>query len=339
MLSAQAMSDQRKGLPDSTRIEHLGDDEFAARVLARDVRAGARLMRFIDDRNPRAVGILKRLHGHAGKAHVIGLTGNPGAGKSTLGAALVAHWRAQGKRVGVVAVDPSSPFSGGAILGDRIRMSEHAIDDAVFIRSVATRGHMGGLSRSANDIVMVMDAMGYDPILVETVGVGQDEIDVIKVAHTTAVVLVPGLGDEIQAIKAGLLEIADVFVVNKADRDGALRAEKDLRMLQSLGPAQTWEVPIVRTIATAREGIADLVQAIDAHRAQLTVDPKAAHDRARLRARHVLESLVRDRVSAALEAALDAEPEALDAVAQRERDPWSEAERLFEIVRRDRGEA
>lgn len=325
--------------PTPRRPETLDDDAFAARVLAGDVRAAARLMRFIDDRHPRAVPILKRLHPHAGRAHVIGLTGNPGAGKSTLGAALVAHWRALGKRVGVVAVDPSSPFSGGAILGDRIRMAEHAVDDGVFIRSVATRGHMGGLSRSANDIVLVLDAMGYDPILLETVGVGQDEIDVIKVAQTTAVVLVPGLGDEIQAIKAGLLEVADVFVVNKADRDGALRAEKDLRMLQSLGAAPTWEVPIVRTVATAREGIADLVQAFEAHRAQLTVDPEAARQRGRLRARHVLESLVRDQVSAALDAAIAADAQVLDAVAARERDPWTEAERLFAIVRRDRDQA
>jgi len=321
------------------RPESLDDEAFAARVLAGDVRAAARLMRFIDDRNPRAMPILKRLHPHAGRAHIIGLTGNPGAGKSTLGAALVAYWRAQGKRVGVVAVDPSSPFSGGAILGDRIRMAEHAVDDGVFIRSVATRGHMGGLSRSANDIVLVLDAMGYDPILVETVGVGQDEIDVIKVAETTAVVVVPGLGDEIQAIKAGLLEIADVFVVNKADRDGALRAEKDLRMLQSLGATPTWEVPIVRTVATAREGIGDLVAALEAHRAQLTTDAKASLERARMRARHVLESLVRDRMSAAFEAALAGDAVTLDAVATRERDPWTEADRLFEIVRRGDGKA
>ena len=311
------------------------DAAWAERVLAGDVRAAARLMRWIDDRDPRAVPILKRLHPRAGRAHIIGLTGNPGAGKSTLGAALVAHWRTAGKRVGVVAVDPSSPFSGGAILGDRIRMAEHSLDDAVFIRSVATRGHMGGLSRSANDIAMVLDAMGYDPILIETVGVGQDEVDVVRVAETTAVVLVPGLGDEIQAIKAGLLEIADVFVVNKADREGAPRTEKDLRMMQSLGHGRTaWEVPIVRTVATSREGIADLAEALDRHRA-FGGDPDSARERARIRVRHVLESLVKDRVSRAIEAALTRDPGALDAIAQRERDPWTEADRLFDQLRTD----
>lgn len=315
----------------------LDDAGFATRILGGDVRAGARLMRFIDDRHPRAVAILKRLHPHAGRAHIVGLTGNPGAGKSTLAAALVAHWRGLGKRVGVVAVDPSSPFSGGAILGDRIRMTEHSLDDRVFIRSVATRGHMGGLSRSANDIAMVMDAMGYDPILIETVGVGQDEIDVVKVAETTAVVLVPGLGDEIQAIKAGLLEIADVFAVNKADRDGALRAEKDLRMLQSLGAHAEgrWEPPIVRTIAIQREGIGELADAIAAHRRQLAAPGSALLDRARTRARHVLESLVTDRVTRELGQMID--DATLDAIAARDRDPWSEAERLFAAIRHDRG--
>ncbi|MCA9542495.1 MAG: methylmalonyl Co-A mutase-associated GTPase MeaB, partial [Myxococcales bacterium] len=172
-------------------------------------------MRDLDDRRAGALAALKELHPSTGRAYIVGITGNPGAGKSTVVDALIAHYRAAGERVGVVAVDPTSPFSGGAILGDRIRMQRHALDPDVFIRSLATRGHLGGLSRSTFDVVAVLDAMGYSPIFLETVGVGQDEIDVVKVAHTTVVVLVPGLGDEIQAIKAGLLEIADVFVVNK----------------------------------------------------------------------------------------------------------------------------
>jgi len=306
-------------------------------------------MRLIDDRNPLAVPILRELHRQldAGRerAHVIGLTGNPGAGKSTLGAALVAHWRGLGKRVGVIAIDPSSPFSGGAILGDRIRMAEHSLDDSVFIRSVATRGHLGGLSASTHDLVMVLDAMGYDPVLIETVGVGQDEVDVVKVADTTAVVMVPGLGDEIQALKAGLLEVADVFVINKADRDGVDRAEKDLRVMQSLvkghddeGDTGPWEVPIVRTVATSREGIAGLADQLESHRRYVTA-PGAERDatlaRRRLaRARHVLEGLVRDRVQTAFEAALHSLGAAalLEGVASRESDPWSEADRLFQAI-------
>lgn len=326
--------------PDSappSSLSALSDEAFAGRVRAGDIRAGARLMRWIDDRHPRAEAILKHLHPHAGRAHLIGITGNPGAGKSTLVTALIAHWRAEGRRVGVVAVDPSSPFSGGAILGDRIRMAEHALDDRVFIRSVATRGHLGGLSRSAADIALVLDAMGYDPVLIETVGVGQDEIDVIKVAHTTAVVVVPGLGDEIQAIKAGLLEIADIFVLNKADGDGAQRTERDLRMLQSLGgqaaPGEDapWEVPILRTIATSREGIETLAVALDAHRERVLRLPD---ERARSRARHLLESLVHDRVSAAFDQAIASNERAiLDALVARRSDPWTEAERIFELIR------
>jgi LAO/AO transport system kinase len=318
------------------RLRALDDDALAAAILAGGVRVAARLMRWIDDRVPRAEAVLRRLHPHAGRAHIIGLTGNPGAGKSTLGAALVAHWRAQGKKVGVIAVDPSSPFSGGALLGDRIRMAEHTLDDSVFIRSVATRGNLGGLSRSTHDLAMVLDAMGYDPILIETVGVGQDEVDVVKVAHTTAVVLVPGLGDEIQAIKAGLLEIADVFVVNKADRDGVERAEKDLRMMQSLGAmhdASAWEPPVVRTVATTRVGVAQLAEALESHRQW--EGGSGAESRRLARARHLLESLVHDRVGVALEAALGrAGGETyLARLAQRELDPWAEATRLFEALR------
>jgi LAO/AO transport system kinase len=308
---------------------------FAARVCAREIRAGARLMRLIDDRDPRAVPVLRALHKAGGGAHVIGLTGNPGAGKSTLGAALVAHWRSQGRRVGVIAIDPSSPFSGGAILGDRIRMAEHALDDSVFIRSVATRGHLGGLSASTHDLVLVLDAMGYDPILIETVGVGQDEVDVVKVAHTTAVVLVPGLGDEIQALKAGLLEVADVFVVNKADREGVERAEKDLRVMQSLGAhGGAWEVPIVRTVATRREGIAELADLLGAHRDHIMRQRGPSPD-ARIRVRHLLEGLVRDRMASGFERALvDLGGDALlDRIIARDLDPWALSEALFDRIR------
>lgn len=313
-------------------------EEFATRVAAGETRAGARLMRYLDDRDPRAVPILRALYARLiaargqSRAHVIGLTGNPGAGKSTLGAALVAHWRKQGKKVGVIAIDPSSPFSGGAILGDRIRMAEHSLDDAVFIRSVATRGHLGGLSASTHDLVLVFEAMGYDPILIETVGVGQDEVDVVRVADTTAVVMVPGLGDEIQALKAGLLEVADVFVLNKADRDGVDRAERDLRTMQSLAqshdPNTAWEVPIVRTVATERSGIATLCDILDAHRERRGALPA---ERRLARARHALEGLVRDRIQAAFDAALTSlgAETILTGVADRAVDPWTEAENIL----------
>ncbi|MBI5610317.1 MAG: methylmalonyl Co-A mutase-associated GTPase MeaB, partial [Deltaproteobacteria bacterium] len=221
-------------------------DRAAAAVLAGDVRAAARLMRLLDDRDPSATEVLRKLYPHTGRARVLGITGNPGSGKSTLTSRLIGKYRALGLKVGVLAVDPSSPFSGGAILGDRIRMMEHAADPGVFIRSLATRGALGGLSRSTADSVHVLDAMGCDVVIIETVGVGQDEIDIVRTAETTVVVLVPGLGDDIQAIKAGILEIADIFVVNKADIDGAERTVADLRGLQMLlSEMPEWLPPIV----------------------------------------------------------------------------------------------
>src|SRR5258706_1488355 len=241
-------------------------------ILAGEVRTAARLMRDLDDRRPGALAALKALFPHTGKAYLVGITGNPGAGKSTVVDALIAHYREAGEKVGVVCVDPTSPFSGGAILGDRIRMQRHALDPGVFIRSLATRGHLGGLSRSTFDVVHVLDAMGFERILLETVGVGQDEVEVMKAAHTTLVVTVPGLGDDIQAIKAGLLQVADVLVVNKADREGADRTERDLMHMLDLRSGDRKDVTIIRTIATrgtaADSGIADLAGAVEAHRAK-----------------------------------------------------------------------
>ncbi|HEY6101133.1 MAG TPA: methylmalonyl Co-A mutase-associated GTPase MeaB, partial [Anaeromyxobacter sp.] len=199
-----------------------------------EVRAAARLMRSLDDRLPEAEAALRALFPRTGRAYVVGLTGSPGVGKSSLTDRLISQYRKAGKSVGVVAIDPTSPFSGGAILGDRIRMQDHALDPEVFIRSLATRGHLGGLSRSTSDVVQVLDAMGKDVVIVETVGVGQDEIEVATFAHTVVVVAVPGLGDDVQAIKAGVLEIADVFAVNKADREGADRTVRDLQMMLEL---------------------------------------------------------------------------------------------------------
>ena len=279
--------------------------KLVERVLAGEMRAGARMMRLVDDRAPNITQLLKELHPHTGKVSILGITGNPGSGKSTLTDQFIRHYRAQGLRVGVVAVDPSSPFSGGAILGDRIRMMDHATDPGVFIRSVATRGTLGGLSRSTHDIVHILDAMGHDVILVETVGVGQDEIDVMKLAHTSLVVLVPGLGDDIQAIKAGILEIADIFVINKADNPMVDRTIADLRHLQSLMSSHPdWLAPITTTIATRGEGIPELAEEIARHRTWLEESDTLAH-RTRDRGRHILETLIRSRLQEQVQRVLD----------------------------------
>src|SRR5207237_5267660 len=237
---------------------------LADRVLAGETRAAARLMRLIDDNQPAAEAELRALFPRTGRAQIVGITGNPGAGKSTLVDRLIAHLRAAGKTVGVLAVDPTSPFTGGAILGDRIRMQDHALDPGVFIRSLATRGQLGGLSRATSDCVRVLDAMGKDVVIVETVGVGQDEVEICRLAHTTVVVVVPGLGDDIQAIKAGILEVADLFCVNKADREGADRTVRDLRQMLELS-TQEREMAIVKCVATQGEGTAELWKAIEDH--------------------------------------------------------------------------
>ena len=307
-------------------------------ILRGDIRIAARLMRDIDDRRDNANAALKALFPHTGKGYIVGITGNPGAGKSTVVDALIAQYRSQGERVGVVCVDPTSPFSGGAILGDRIRMQRHALDPDVFIRSLATRGHLGGLSRSAFDIAHVLDAMGYQRILIETVGVGQDEVEVMKTAHTTVVVTVPGLGDDIQAIKAGLLEVADVLVVNKSDREGADRTERDLlNMLDLRAHGERKEVEIVRTIATKGtaegSGIAELAAAVERHRARAWEGPGAearAIARATAHLNELIRGLLADRAARAA-AARGGLTEIAKAVAARTSDPWSAAERLLDV--------
>ena len=241
---------------------------LAARILKGDIRAAARLMRDVDDGFSSALEELKSLYPHTGRAYIIGITGPPGAGKSTLTDQITAAFRKSGKRVGIVAVDPTSPFTGGAILGDRIRMNRHADDEGVFIRSLATRGALGGISRSTGEVVNIMDAMGMDIVIIETVGVGQDEIDIVRMAHTTVVVMVPGLGDDIQAIKAGILEIADIFVVNKADREGADRTSRELSMMLEMGNRQDgeWLPKVIKTEASRGVGVDELVAEFDNHR-------------------------------------------------------------------------
>ncbi|MCX5743605.1 MAG: methylmalonyl Co-A mutase-associated GTPase MeaB [Proteobacteria bacterium] len=308
-------------------------------ILDGNVRAGARLMRDLDDRRPEALAVLKQLYPHTGKAYLVGITGNPGAGKSTVVDSLIAHYRQAGERVGVVCVDPTSPFSGGAILGDRIRMQRHALDPGVFIRSLATRGNLGGLSRSTFDVAHVLDAMGYTRILIETVGVGQDEVDVMKAAHTTVVVTVPGLGDDIQAIKSGLLEVADVLVVNKSDREGADRTERDLlHMLDLRAHGERKAVEIVRTIATKGlaegSGIRELAMAIEAHRDRIWRGPDAEARQLGRTSAHLAElvrALLADRATKAM-AERGGLAQLARRVADQESDPWTLAENLVASV-------
>ncbi|MER6875679.1 methylmalonyl Co-A mutase-associated GTPase MeaB, partial [Amycolatopsis sp. NPDC000673] len=278
-------------------------DELVGRAREGQPRAVARLISLVEDSSPRVADIARALTPYTGRARVVGLTGPPGVGKSTSTSALLTALRGEGLRVGVLAIDPSSPFSGGALLGDRIRMTEHATDPGVFIRSMATRGHLGGLSWATPQAVRVLDAAGFDVVLIETVGVGQSEVDVVKLADTTVVLLAPGMGDGIQAAKAGVLEIADVFVVNKADRDGADATVHDLKQMITLARRElrgpSWRQPIVRTVAAKGEGVDEVVSALRTHHEWLVAHGELDRRRA-ARAREEVAAIALRRLHAEL---------------------------------------
>lgn len=303
--------------------------ELIEGVLAGERRAVARAISLVEDGRPELEELSAGIYATTGRASTVGLTGAPGVGKSTLAGALVSAAREHGRRVAVLAVDPTSPYTGGALLGDRVRMQEHATDPDVFVRSMATRGHLGGMALAAPEAVRILDAAGYDLVLVETVGVGQAEVDVAAATDTAVVVLAPGLGDAVQMAKAGILEVADVFVVNKADRDGAAEVVRELTQMLHLGAARAWEPPVLQTAALARGGIGELYAQIERHRAWLDHDG-ALEAKRRARLLREVESLAAERFKLAASRALDADGDLAGELAARRLDPYRAAAMLVE---------
>jgi LAO/AO transport system kinase len=309
---------------------------LADRLLARDPRALARAITLVENETADGAALVGRVYAKSGRAYLVGVTGSPGAGKSTLVDRLIGEWRRAGLTVGVLAVDPTSPYTGGAILGDRVRMQAHAEDPGVFIRSMATRGHLGGLAQTTTEAATLLDAAGFEIVLIETVGVGQDEVDIVRTADISVVVVVPGAGDEVQALKAGIMEIADIFVVNKADRDGADRTAASIETMLSLAdwPSEEWRPPVLRTEATSGRGVADLVAMVARFRSE-TASSIGQRRRARtewrlreLLGRQFIQHLERDVLAPGEFVAV------LDRVANRETDPYSAADA---IVKRGTG--
>jgi len=303
------------------------------RVRAGEVRALSRAISTVEDRTKESTELLKALFPYSGNALLLGLTGSPGAGKSTLVDQVAREYRKQGKTIGVVAVDPTSPFSGGAILGDRIRMQSHHADTGIYIRSMATRGSLGGLASTTADVATVLDASGRDLVMIETVGVGQDEVDIVRLADVTIVVLVPGMGDDVQTIKAGIMEIADIFVINKSDRDGAERVEREIRAMQSLAMRHDdWTPPIVKTVASEGTGIAELLVAIEKYRKHLQQSGRAQARRIenwRERIAEMLRDALFQRVLSYYLSEGEANRYATE-VAEHKRDPYSLVEKIVD---------
>ena len=307
--------------------------ELVQRIRAGELRALARAISTVEDRTPESTELLKALFPYSGNAVLLGLTGSPGAGKSTLVDQVAREYRKQGKTIGIVAVDPTSPFSGGAILGDRIRMQSHYADKGIYIRSMATRGSLGGLASTTADVATVLDASGRDLVMIETVGVGQDEVDIVRLADVTIVVLVPGMGDDVQTIKAGIMEIADIFVINKSDRDGAERVEREVRAMQSLAMRKdSWTPPIVKTVASEGPGITELLVAIEKYREHLQQSGRAQARRiANWRGR--IAEMLRDALFQRVLSYYLSEGEAnrfAAEVAEHKRDPYSLVEKIVD---------
>jgi len=314
-------------------------EKLIARALEGDHRSIARLISLVESESPQAEHIMRRIYAHSGKAHIIGLTGSPGAGKSTLADKVIAAFKSLGKTIGVIAVDPSSPFTGGAILGDRLRMQQHAVDPDVFIRSMGTRGSLGGLSRSTQEAALILDACGKDVVIIETVGVGQSEVDIVKIADTVGLILVPGMGDDIQIMKAGIMEIADVFIVNKADRDGADRVSTEVNMMLDLLGMRPWRPPVLKTIAERGDGVAEVVSEMARHREFLDVSEEGRR-RKWQRLGMEVEEILRREIASLVELAWEKEksPELFESLAERKTNPYEVAERVLGRILTEPGE-
>ncbi len=320
-----------------TDDRRLTTGDWVEKIRAGDPRALARAITTVENRRPESAELLKALFPHSGGARLIGMTGAPGSGKSTLVDQLAKEYRKQGRTIGIIAVDPTSPFSGGAILGDRIRMLEHHSDSGIYIRSMATRGALGGLARTTADVATVLDASGKDLVMIETVGVGQDEVDIVRLADITLVVLVPGMGDDVHTIKAGIMEIADIFVINKSDRDGAERVEREIRAMQSLARrSDNWVPPIVKTVASEGIGIGELASSIDEYvafieKGNLALQKRIQNWRDRLLEMlrdALLESVLREQMGDGAVARYAAE------VAEHKRDPYSLVQEIISSLGR-----
>ncbi len=301
-------------------------------ILAGDFRAVARLITLVENDSLLAVPYLRELFPHTGRSFTIGITGAPGSGKSTLVDRLADRYRSEARKVGIIAVDPTSPFSGGAILGDRIRMQSRSLDSDTFIRSMATRGHLGGLARTTNDVLMVMDAAGFDIVLIETVGVGQDEVEIARTAHATLVLVVPGMGDDIQAMKAGIMEIGDIFVINKADRDGVDRVEAELNALLAVdNRPDRWKPVVVRTVASEGKGIEECTAAIARYRSFLQSSPYQAERSIQVQRERLLEIVQTQILQRLVQQGGKKErlEELAQALAERRIDPFSAADELL----------